>query len=884
MLPQVFVRSAAPIIIVIFILSFACSVRADSFNDTLTAGKSLATDIKGTYVPGNITPGNIVPQYNAAEGQQGTYTGYYTNPGGMSGAASGEALDLVRNSYETRTKYDLSDDPTFGTACLETDAEGKCTMWSLSKDLLTNTYPDCEKVLIPEYETAGIETCTDETTVDITADCSVRRYLETLTEHVAGPCSSVDPGVHDNQIYAICKDDIDLYRVYAGTVSNPPADWADVRSLLCSQIGGCSCFGDCRTDTLVAGSEAELPEGSVYVTQGLNIDNCSGGEGSRVCNASWYKYYAKANPSTIERLFLRADRSCSEETLNDWSERCTLWDLAKCDASGLNCTYLVKDGVLTGNAAAEECRQYPSTLETHGVSSVLYDTDAYNACAAVCPVNKAVCYDSCLTGYQQCLDSCPGDNPDCPLICDNTYNRDCRNTCNNNETACYQSCYNTTSFPINNYNVCSASDGSGLTLNDIELASEPGADFIFNTVENGYLNISWKMLFGGNGVDSKINNWYTKLRFACRNESTTCANLVERGCVLSNQSCLDEGCTQHQYEYTCGQSRITGYTVAYNCAGEIRCMGTECTTASYEANKNMGAAAAAGEVLNMSRVDSIKTGDNFEIFPGKIMECQSSPENCCRPTTGGFSIGDYVSMGLDMYSMYRYAGGGIQGVASQYANIITSWGNSIANSIGMAASTTATVEAGGTCVTSTTITSGLGTSTMTTTMTGAEFVSTATFTSPAGVISAAGTVMSVVGLVYTAYSVLNTVYDMMYACTKDDMETSVKVGYHLCHYVDTSDEDEYFGFITQSYDRYCCFNSILARILHEQARPQLGIGWGGGKAALNCRGLTTQELASIDFSQIDLSEYTQYIARKTDLSQEEINSLIENIREKYESP
>ena len=47
------------------------------------------------------------------------------------------------------------------------------------------------------------------------------------------------------------------------------------------------------------------------------------------------------------------------------------------------------------------------------------------------------------------------------------------------------------------------------------------------------------------------------------------------------------------------------------------------------------------------------------------------------------------------------------------------------------------------------------------------------------------------------------------------------------------------------------FGSKLGRILQQQGRSQLGIGWG------SCRGLTVAEVESIDFERLDLSEFTQ---------------------------
>ena len=47
------------------------------------------------------------------------------------------------------------------------------------------------------------------------------------------------------------------------------------------------------------------------------------------------------------------------------------------------------------------------------------------------------------------------------------------------------------------------------------------------------------------------------------------------------------------------------------------------------------------------------------------------------------------------------------------------------------------------------------------------------------------------------------------------------------------------------------FGSKLGRILQQQGRAQLGIGWG------SCRGLTVAEVENIDFARLDLSEFTE---------------------------
>ena len=61
----------------------------------------------------------------------------------------------------------------------------------------------------------------------------------------------------------------------------------------------------------------------------------------------------------------------------------------------------------------------------------------------------------------------------------------------------------------------------------------------------------------------------------------------------------------------------------------------------------------------------------------------------------------------------------------------------------------------------------------------------------------------------------------------------------------------FFGACIRRSRAWCVFGSKLGRILHQQARPQLGIGWG------SCRGFTIAEVERIDFGALDLSEFTQ---------------------------
>ena len=61
----------------------------------------------------------------------------------------------------------------------------------------------------------------------------------------------------------------------------------------------------------------------------------------------------------------------------------------------------------------------------------------------------------------------------------------------------------------------------------------------------------------------------------------------------------------------------------------------------------------------------------------------------------------------------------------------------------------------------------------------------------------------------------------------------------------------FFGVCIRRSRAWCVFGSKLGRILQQQGRAQLGIGWS------SCRGFTVAEIEGIDFARLDLSEFTQ---------------------------
>jgi conjugal transfer mating pair stabilization protein TraN len=92
-------------------------------------------------------------------------------------------------------------------------------------------------------------------------------------------------------------------------------------------------------------------------------------------------------------------------------------------------------------------------------------------------------------------------------------------------------------------------------------------------------------------------------------------------------------------------------------------------------------------------------------------------------------------------------------------------------------------------------------------------------------------------------------------CSTSEKNLYIKNQNRQCHYIGDycSDKEEFTNLCLQKKKTYCCFNSKLSRIIHEQGRAQIGKGWGSPQYP-DCSGLTTDQLSQIDFTQIDFTE------------------------------
>lgn len=128
-------------------------------------------------------------------------------------------------------------------------------------------------------------------------------------------------------------------------------------------------------------------------------------------------------------------------------------------------------------------------------------------------------------------------------------------------------------------------------------------------------------------------------------------------------------------------------------------------------------------------------------------------------------------------------------------------------------------------------------------------------------LAAAGGPAAIAAGVYLVFTEL-----LGFGCEQQDFETALLDGSGMCHFVGTYcvARIPFIGCI-QKARSFCCFNSKLARIIHEQGREQLKAfdGFGEPKTP-ECRGFTPSEFQALNFSDMDLSEYYDELATQSE--------------------
>ncbi|MDX3998507.1 conjugal transfer protein TraN [Pseudomonas aeruginosa] len=115
-------------------------------------------------------------------------------------------------------------------------------------------------------------------------------------------------------------------------------------------------------------------------------------------------------------------------------------------------------------------------------------------------------------------------------------------------------------------------------------------------------------------------------------------------------------------------------------------------------------------------------------------------------------------------------------------------------------------------------------------------------------------VVNIIGWVYMVYVIVDLLINIIWECEQKEFELGAKKETRQCHFVGSYCASEALGSCVEKREAYCCFGSVVARIIQESAREQLGLGWGDVKSP-TCEGITPAQMAQMDWSRVDLSEW-----------------------------
>lgn len=385
-----------------------------------------------------------------------------------------------------------------------------------------------------------------------------------------------------------------------------------------------------------------------------------------------------------------------------------------------------------------------------------------------------------------------------------------------------------------------------------------------------------------------------------------CKSLADSGCVFIKGECTEqaEGASGNCYVYTntydCGYDQIVTSPISQKgmqCQGDIACLGDECVQEQYIQSTDFVQAAALLNVAQQASKDMVCTGTDMTqdvtctLFAGENMTCKVAVggiQDCCDVPTS-VNLTDYITMTFKLYmadsammsidTRYVYGEtlssvvGAYQGWHNAAVDVVkegmsavseplTGFVGNIAGEVGTFFSSVKVIingiknfikDAMKELLTSVLEEVGIGTAGAVAGETAGQATSDAA-SMASSAVETLGTVISVVGYVYLAYQVAMLVIQTVYKCETKEFELASNKALRQCHYLGSYCKSKVLGACIEKRQSYCCYKSPLGRILQEQIREQLHIGFGSPKNPY-CEGISIEDFGKVDWEKVNLDEW-----------------------------
>lgn len=352
-------------------------------------------------------------------------------------------------------------------------------------------------------------------------------------------------------------------------------------------------------------------------------------------------------------------------------------------------------------------------------------------------------------------------------------------------------------------------------------------------------------------------------------------------CGFISQSCMDDGtsstgsCYVFEEIWDCGHDVTyptavhTGTT--YECPGPVACMGTECFDNSNTKSGDFAQAVAMLQVAQFAEHDMDCSGD-CKVFPGQAMECKKALGgyvDCCE-APDGVSLFDYVNLTMSTLKMASqvealsrsgslFAPGYWQAAKAAAGSVGSSvvkgnWGGIVDAATGSFTETLAGEVALGKLEQFLMQTAYDAMQEMGASAAADAVFSAGTDGAVSGLSSNAAMAMNVIGFIYTAYVIADLMINIIWECEPEEFELGAKKETRQCTFVGSYCASEVLGSCIEKREAYCCYSSVVARIIHEQGKPQLGQGFGSAKSP-SCDAMSIEDMGRINWDAIDLTEW-----------------------------
>ncbi|MGI2227726.1 conjugal transfer protein TraN [Shewanella frigidimarina] len=379
-------------------------------------------------------------------------------------------------------------------------------------------------------------------------------------------------------------------------------------------------------------------------------------------------------------------------------------------------------------------------------------------------------------------------------------------------------------------------------------------------------------------------------------------------CEKTGDSCgegwydeVNDICYMYTDTYQCDVStpfETTKTTTSNVCAGMLPCMGNDCAYGEDETSDDFEKAVLMGSIAQTVDDDSTCASEDpntCEIFPGEPEYCSwelsGLGNNCCEAPSG-INYLELAAMGYKMMQTETFknvssslSGGVTDQIGGLYTDFTTmlvdGWNSGATAVVDFASSVMGDpefmqgvsegIQLGGGATAEEALSSLMHTmqqqlytflnNALPEEIASMIFQEATTKMVDQGVAQAGDTVLtdaasqvmsiiSFIGLIYTIYNVIKILANLLTQCDSNEQDVGVKLAQKQCFAVGNSYcAKKVLGVCYLRRQDWCCYSSMLSRIIADQGSKQLG------KDMTSCPGFTIAEFGQIDFDQLDLSEW-----------------------------